>query len=218
MEKIGDRIRRLRKEAGLSQAALAKLAGISQAVIGNAESGYRERPRDLLSLAMALGVDPYYLETGKSSQGPEALNSPQGRDTQPRISPPAQSLINDIKSMDINGTLAPDIVSGLRQVLHAIEKANFQHKTTPTNNNKLLDTFEAEAHDEDMPTPHRNTLWKHGGISTVDSSDILPVVPDLEDTTPSYQVAQLSELLSPEDFLEPPPMPRKKKTPRTTKG
>lgn len=68
METFGERVKRLRELRGLTQSQLAKLAGFShQSAIGNIEAGKREGSRNLASLAAALNVDPYFLETGKGT-------------------------------------------------------------------------------------------------------------------------------------------------------
>lgn len=64
MTTVGDRIREARKLRGLSQAALAKVYGCSPGMIGNLESGLRERPKDVLGLARALRVNAEWLDTG----------------------------------------------------------------------------------------------------------------------------------------------------------
>lgn len=61
---IGDRIKWARKQRKMSQAELAKSAGVSQGTIGNAESGIRDRPRELLAIARALRASPAWLESG----------------------------------------------------------------------------------------------------------------------------------------------------------
>lgn len=68
METIGQRIKRLREDKGWTQRDLGARANCSAGAIGNVEAGTRERPRNLLDIANALGVDPYYLETGNTSQ------------------------------------------------------------------------------------------------------------------------------------------------------
>lgn len=142
-----------------------------------------------------------------------------------KASETAMALIEKVQELDANGTLDPAMVNSLSSLLDSMatqielrQEASSPRLSTPPSSKRksTLDKFDAPL--ESMSAQQRNTLWKHAGISTVDSSDILPAVPDLEDPTPSYQVAQLSALLSPEDFLEPTPTPRKKKTPRTTKG
>lgn len=62
---IAERLKLAREAAGLTQPELANKAGVSQGTIGNIEAGLRKRPRDLLSIAAALGVAPEWLETGK---------------------------------------------------------------------------------------------------------------------------------------------------------
>lgn len=66
MKTLADRIKATRQKLGWSQAHLAAEAGISQSTIGNIESGFRQRPRELVSIAQALGVSPEWLETGKT--------------------------------------------------------------------------------------------------------------------------------------------------------
>lgn len=68
METFGQRIKRLREAAGLKQHELAARCGMGQSAIGNIENGKRGGSRNLAKLATALGVNPYYLETG---EGPE---------------------------------------------------------------------------------------------------------------------------------------------------
>lgn len=62
---IAERIKSARKQRKLTQAQLAKALGVSQGTIGNLESGIREMPCDLLSLALALGVHASWLASGK---------------------------------------------------------------------------------------------------------------------------------------------------------
>lgn len=63
METIGARLTRLRKAKGLSQAALAKLAGLSgQGAIGNIERGTRGYGVSVVNIARVLGTTPEYLQ------------------------------------------------------------------------------------------------------------------------------------------------------------
>ena len=50
---IGSRISEQRCEIGWSQVRLADEAGVKQSAIGNIESGLRQRPRELVSIARA---------------------------------------------------------------------------------------------------------------------------------------------------------------------
>lgn len=65
MSEIKDRLREARRNKGLSQAGLSKLLGVSQAAIAAIESGRNKRPTNLASIAKALDISPYWLETGK---------------------------------------------------------------------------------------------------------------------------------------------------------
>jgi len=71
-ETVGERLRRLRRERGLSQRDLSA-PGVSYAYISRIEAGAR-RPsvKALRLLARKLGVTPEYLETGSELSGAEA--------------------------------------------------------------------------------------------------------------------------------------------------
>jgi DNA-binding XRE family transcriptional regulator len=69
---IGCRIRELRKNAGLSQAALAAhIPGVSQQSIHQLEQGAIARPRYLPELAELFRVDERWLRTGKGHSRPQ---------------------------------------------------------------------------------------------------------------------------------------------------
>lgn len=68
VETLADRLKRLRKALKLSQAKLAEKAGVSQSAIGMIESGERENPQILVTLAAALGVTVEMLATGKGAE------------------------------------------------------------------------------------------------------------------------------------------------------
>lgn len=55
---VGDRIRELREQRGLSQAALRRVSGISISVIYRAERGDVVSPNTARRLAAALGCKP----------------------------------------------------------------------------------------------------------------------------------------------------------------
>jgi len=63
-ERVGERIRRLRKEHGLSQRELAE-PGVSYAYLSRVEAGQRVPSEKVLrKVAAKLGVTPLYLEVG----------------------------------------------------------------------------------------------------------------------------------------------------------
>ena len=74
---LGARIAALRREAGMSQAELARCLQISPSTVGMYEQGRREPSVDMLAaIAEALGVSIDFLVTGKaaSDQEKEAFN------------------------------------------------------------------------------------------------------------------------------------------------
>lgn len=73
MQSLGERVRYMREQTGLSQARLAEMAGTSQQAIQQIESGKTERPRFLHEIAQALGVTTDWLKTGQD--GPVATQT-----------------------------------------------------------------------------------------------------------------------------------------------
>lgn len=70
---MGDRLRKAREEAGLSQAELAVRIGISRNTVGNHEIGIGERGPQrvvLLAWAAATGVPVEWLQTGAVPSDP----------------------------------------------------------------------------------------------------------------------------------------------------
>ena len=65
IENIGSRLRMLRREKGHTQAELGDLAGTNQASIQKIENGKSIRPRMIMELAEALGVNPAWLQFGE---------------------------------------------------------------------------------------------------------------------------------------------------------
>lgn len=61
---IAERLKQTRESLGMSQEQLASAAKVSQGTIGNVESGLRKNPRELLSIAKALGVRAEWLKDG----------------------------------------------------------------------------------------------------------------------------------------------------------
>jgi len=78
VDTIATRLKAARLGKGWSQAQLADEAGVSQSAIGNIESGQRKRPRDVVSIAAALGVTPEWLETGKPNPVVDAASTSPG--------------------------------------------------------------------------------------------------------------------------------------------
>jgi phage repressor protein C with HTH and peptisase S24 domain len=69
MRTLAERLIWARDRKGLTQAALAKLSGVSQGTIGNLESGLRQSARKIANIADAMGVDALWLAEGKGQPG-----------------------------------------------------------------------------------------------------------------------------------------------------
>lgn len=69
---IGTRIREARKSANMTQQQLAAKSGIKQATISELETGESAGSKYLASLADALGVSAFWLETGRGPRSTEA--------------------------------------------------------------------------------------------------------------------------------------------------
>lgn len=78
METMGDRVRRRRKELGMSQAELAAAAGCSQPSIKKVEAGGNTTL--ILEIAKALQVTPDWLKSGPDSA--DNVNSPSAKEGQ----------------------------------------------------------------------------------------------------------------------------------------
>lgn len=65
MNTLAERIKYTREIKNLSQNDVATRAGISQPTYFKIESGLTKKPRNILELAQALGVNPTWLATGK---------------------------------------------------------------------------------------------------------------------------------------------------------
>lgn len=75
---LGERLRRQRESYGLTQKILADMAGTNQAVIQKIENGKSIRPRILCALAVALDVNPAWLQYGdKFAQQTVQQDNPQ---------------------------------------------------------------------------------------------------------------------------------------------
>lgn len=61
------RLKQRRKELGLTQAALAETAGVSQQCVNRVESGLSSRPRYLIEFAKVLQCSPDWLLHGSQN-------------------------------------------------------------------------------------------------------------------------------------------------------
>ena len=77
---VGERICALRMERGLSQAQLARRAGVARTTVGELESGQTTLPAadTLLRLADALAADPWVIVEGRTRECPSDTATPLG--------------------------------------------------------------------------------------------------------------------------------------------
>jgi len=61
---LAQRLKSSREDAGLTQVELAEKAGVSQQTIQYLESGRNKSSRELVNIALALGVNPVWLDKG----------------------------------------------------------------------------------------------------------------------------------------------------------
>jgi len=71
-ETLGARLKRLRKERGLSQTQLAQAAGVGQSAIGNIEANSRGYGKGVVQIAALLGVNSDYLLMNTDDPDPVA--------------------------------------------------------------------------------------------------------------------------------------------------
>lgn len=98
----------------MSQASLAKAAGVAQSTVGNVEAGLRRQPRQLTAIAKALGMRVEWLESGKGprlvhdepSRGPHRGSAPAN--SEPEVAPYGQLLadLEDLLPEDRNRFVA----------------------------------------------------------------------------------------------------------------
>jgi phage repressor protein C with HTH and peptisase S24 domain len=106
MPKIGDRVRTERIARGMSQQALAKAAGMSQATLSALEIGKNIETRKIGTLARALGVNADWLATGIGPKSGAAL---------PQLMPPTTASAFDLPERVKESDLVP-IGAQMRQI------------------------------------------------------------------------------------------------------
>lgn len=72
MKTLAERLQETREEKELSQQELAARVKISQSFIGALETGRQKTSKWLPEIALALGVNPFWLKTGKGKREADA--------------------------------------------------------------------------------------------------------------------------------------------------
>lgn len=70
MRTLAERLAHVRTECGITQAALARAAGVNQSVIGGLETGYRKTSAYIPVIAAVLGVSALWLAEGRGPKHP----------------------------------------------------------------------------------------------------------------------------------------------------
>lgn len=88
----------------MTQAQLAKAAGVVQATIGNLEAGLRKSAREVVAIAKALGVSPAWLANGEGD-----------------MHEPAHHLRDDVRDLAVElEYLTPEQLAHLRVLLKSL--------------------------------------------------------------------------------------------------
>lgn len=85
---IGKRLKKARKDSGLTQKQLSSLSGVDQGRISALECDAQKSSGQLNTLCLHLAVDPIYIETGKNEI-----------DRKPDLSPMDLELLKLLKSL-----------------------------------------------------------------------------------------------------------------------
>lgn len=94
------RLKLSRKNAGITQKELALGAGISQSTICQIESGSTSFGKYLPAIAKVLGVDAYWLQTGREDSASVKINQ---LCLAPATSKISKTFIDNFQKLDING-------------------------------------------------------------------------------------------------------------------
>jgi len=101
---IGERVRRARKYAKLTQTQLGKAVGVKQATISDLEKGDSRSSAYLIQIAHACGVDSRWLATGKGEMVPGAQEAGGQYQVEPRTpSEEDYALIPQLSARASNG-------------------------------------------------------------------------------------------------------------------
>lgn len=98
---IGLRVKAARERAELSQAELARRAGMGRSSLAELESGDTKSTGKLATIARECGVNAYWLETGKGSMSPETIQAIASVDRLERLNPEESELIQRYRDASV---------------------------------------------------------------------------------------------------------------------
>lgn len=126
-----ERLIALRKERGLSQAALAREIGVGQSTIVRLEAGGTRNPRELLALASALRCSPEFLLDESDERGvPPGISSPP----EPRIPVHSQPSELDTDDVEIDSI---DLAYGMGSTFLDVHEADIERERIKFSRNWL---------------------------------------------------------------------------------
>lgn len=123
MTTLSDRLKKSRKNAGLTQSAIAQAVGITQPTYQALESGKVTKTSHLLEIARALKVNAHWLATGEGEMiGTQVAYKGALADYEPSTS--TVELVETLKEMERNGELTPQLVGLLNATLDTVKSAS----------------------------------------------------------------------------------------------
>lgn len=158
MATTGDRVRRTRKQLGLTQTELANLSGITQPTISALEKNKSHTSGSLASIAKALGVNALWLETGRGNPQRIEGGADPGQDAQGEM---CQHEVFSVSLIDARGSCggAPRGESHVEEILTISTSLLLRYNAVPA------ETIALRA-DGDSMTP----FIVHGDILFFDTS------------------------------------------------
>lgn len=127
-DQLQDRLKSARKAAGLTQARLAEIVGMSQPSYQQLESGKSHGSVFLPQIAHVLNVDALWLQTGAGSS---ELPTRSYADARPKE---LQILIENLDLMAAENKLPPELVTMLQNAVETVVKIQSAAKKQPPAN------------------------------------------------------------------------------------
>lgn len=124
MTTLSNRLKKSRKNVGLTQSAIAEAVGITQPTYQALESGKVTKTSYLLEIAHALKVDADWLATGEGEMTDSNTNYNTLTTTDYEPSTSTIELIETLKEMEKTGELTPQVVGLLNATLNTVKSVS----------------------------------------------------------------------------------------------
>lgn len=126
MTTLSDRLKQSRKNAGLTQSALAKAVGITQPTYQALETGKVTKSSYLLQIAEVLKVNSHWLATGHGDMLGQVTHQNQKSHINYEPSTSTIELMEILKEMEKDGELTPQVVGLLHNTLKTLKSVSGQ--------------------------------------------------------------------------------------------